>query len=124
MRVLIVDDSKTMRLIVGKILKECGYETQEAGNGKEALEILEKDPSFSFVMADWNMPEMNGYDMVCAIKKDERFKNLPIIMVTTETEAANVQKAIEAGASDFVTKPFKKETISEKINKIFSGAAK
>ncbi|MEW6012064.1 MAG: response regulator [Elusimicrobiales bacterium] len=121
MKVLVVDDSKTMRLIVSRIMKELGYEVGEAGNGKEAIEALKTDSSYSLVMADWNMPEMNGYEMVVNIKSDDNLKKIPIIMVTTETETGNVSKAIEAGASDFITKPFKKETVQEKINKIFQG---
>jgi two-component system chemotaxis response regulator CheY len=121
MKVLVVDDSKTMRLIVSRIMKELGYEVGEAGNGKEAIEVLKTDSSYSLIMADWNMPEMNGYEMVVNIKSDDNLKKIPIIMVTTETETGNVSKAIEAGASDFITKPFKKETVQEKINKIFQG---
>lgn len=121
MKVLVVDDSKTMRLIVSRIMKELGYEVGEAGNGKEAIDALKNDSSYSLVMADWNMPEMNGYEMVVNIKSDDNLKKIPIIMVTTETETGNVSKAIEAGASDFITKPFKKETVQEKINKIFQG---
>lgn len=121
MKVLVVDDSKTMRVIVSRIIKELGYEVGEASNGKEAIDILKSDQSYTLVMADWNMPEMNGYDMVLNIKNDETLKKIPIIMVTTENEISNVQKAIEAGASDFITKPFKKETIQEKISKITAG---
>ncbi|MCX7905426.1 MAG: response regulator [Elusimicrobiales bacterium] len=121
MKILVVDDSKTMRVIVSRIMKELGYEVGEASNGREAIDILKSDSSYSLVMADWNMPEMNGYDMVLNIKSDDNLKKIPIIMLTTENEISNVQKAINAGASDFITKPFKKETIQEKITKLING---
>ena len=115
MKILVVDDSKTMRLIIGRTLKELGHETREAGNGKEAITALKAESDWGLVMADWNMPEMNGLEMVMAVKADEAYKTLPIMMVTTESEMSNVQKAMDAGASGFIMKPFKKEAIQEKI---------
>jgi two-component system chemotaxis response regulator CheY len=115
MKILIVDDSKTMRMIIGRTLKELGHETREAGNGREAITALKAETGWGLVMADWNMPEMNGLEMVIAVKAEEVFKPLPIMMVTTETELSNVQKAMDAGAAGFIMKPFKKEAIQEKI---------
>lgn len=115
MKILVVDDSKTMRLIITRTLKELGHETREAGNGKEAIAVLKAEGGWGLVMADWNMPEMNGLEMVTAVKAEEVFKPLPIMMVTTETEMSNVQKALDAGATGFIMKPFKKETIQEKL---------
>jgi len=115
MKILIVDDSKTMRLIIGRTLKELGHEIREAGNGREAITALKAETGWGLVMADWNMPEMNGLEMVIAVKAEEVFKPLPIMMVTTETEMSNIQKAMDAGAAGFIMKPFKKEAIQEKI---------
>lgn len=115
MKILIVDDSKTMRMIIGRTLKELGHETREAGNGREAITALKAETGWGLVMADWNMPEMNGLEMVIAVKAEEVFKPLPIMMVTTETEMSNIQKAMDAGAAGFIMKPFKKEAIQEKI---------
>lgn len=115
MKILIVDDSKTMRMIIGRTLKELGHEIREAGNGREAITVLKAETGWGLVMADWNMPEMNGLEMVIAVKAEEIFKPLPIMMVTTETEMSNIQKAMDAGASGFIMKPFKKEAIQEKI---------
>jgi len=117
MNILVVDDSKTMRVIIAKMLKELGNNIYEAGNGKEAIDFL-KTNNVDLIMADWNMPEMNGYDMLIAIKSDERTKNIPVIMVTTESEVSNVQKAIDSGANGFITKPFKKETIQSKLQEL------
>ncbi len=115
MKILIVDDSKTMRMIIGRTLKELGHETREAGNGREAIAVLKGESDWGLVMADWNMPEMNGLEMVIAVKAEEVYKPLPIMMVTTETEMSNIQKAMDAGAAGFIMKPFKKEAIQEKI---------
>lgn len=118
MKILIVDDSKTMRMIIGRTLKELGHETREAGNGREAITVLKGETGWGLVMADWNMPEMNGLEMVIAVKAEEVFKPLPIMMVTTETEMSNIQKAMDAGAAGFIMKPFKKEAIQEKISSL------
>ena len=115
MKILVVDDSKTMRMIIGRTLKELGHEIREAGNGREAITVLKAETGWGLVMADWNMPEMNGLEMVIAVKAEEVFKPLPIMMVTTETEMSNIQKAMDAGAAGFIMKPFKKEAIQEKI---------
>ena len=115
MKILVVDDSKTMRMIIGRTLKELGHEIREAGNGREAITVLKAETGWGLVMADWNMPEMNGLEMVIAVKAEEVFKPLPIMMVTTETELSNIQKAMDAGAAGFIMKPFKKEAIQEKI---------
>jgi len=115
MKILVVDDSKTMRMIIGRTLKELGHEIREAGNGREAITVLKSEADWGLVMADWNMPEMNGLEMVIAVKAEEVYKPLPIMMVTTETEMSNIQKAMDAGASGFIMKPFKKEAIQEKI---------
>lgn len=123
MKILVVDDSKTMRLIITRTLKELGHETREAGNGREAITVLKGETDWGLVMADWNMPEMNGLEMVSAVKAEEAYKALPIMMVTTETEMSNVQKAMDAGASGFIMKPFKKEAIQEKLAGLTAGKA-
>jgi len=115
MKILVVDDSKTMRLILGRTLKELGHEVHEAGDGKAALETLQKDPAYELVLSDWNMPEMNGLDLVKSMRSIAELKKVPIMMVTTETEAGNIQKALEAGANEYIMKPFNKETVAEKL---------
>lgn len=115
MKVLLIDDSRTIRLIIGRMLKELGHEFREAGNGKEALEILKAENGWGLAMVDWNMPEMTGLEFVIAVRSDPQFKSLPLMMVTTETEMANIQKALDAGANEFIMKPFTKETIKDKL---------
>ena len=116
MRALVIDDSKTMRMIVGNILKQIGFEVAEAKHGREALEVLKQAGSFDMAMVDWNMPEMNGYDFIVAVRSDHSLDNLRLVMVTTETEMSHVAQALSAGANEYVMKPFNKEIILEKLN--------
>lgn len=117
MKALIVDDSSTMRRIITKTLGEIGMEGDEAGDGKEALQCLKKGGAYDFILLDWNMPNMNGIETLQAIKADETLASIPVIMVTTEAERSQVVKAVQAGARQYVVKPFTKEVLVEKINK-------
>jgi two-component system chemotaxis response regulator CheY len=115
-KALIVDDSKTIRIIIRRILVELGYETCEAVNGVEALKVLETEKaSVKVVLADWNMPEMNGLELVKELRKDPALALLKIIMVTTETEMSQMTLALEAGANEYVMKPFTKDILVEKL---------
>lgn len=119
MHILIVDDFNTMRRIVKNIFKQLGFDNcEEAENGQRALEMLKKAP-FDFVVSDWNMPVMNGLELLKAIKSDEQLKHIPVMMVTAEAQQGNVLEAVKAGASNYIVKPFTAETIGEKIGKIF-----
>lgn len=120
MKILIVDDMATMRRIVKNILKQLGFgNTEEAENGQEGLQKLQADPSYGFVVSDWNMPVMTGIDMLRAIRADEKLKALPVLMVTAEAQQANLVEAIQAGVSNYIVKPFTAETMQEKMGKIF-----
>lgn len=114
-KILVIDDSTTMRLIIARTLKELGHEVLQAGNGKEGLDAARGQEGLSLVFVDWNMPEMNGYDFVVAARSDSKLKAVPIVMITTENEAENVKKALQAGANEFIMKPFTKEAIQEKM---------
>ena len=117
MRALIVDDSKTMRRIVGKVVRENGFDTLvEAENGQEALVRLReaRDAPLSLALVDWNMPVMDGLSFVRAARA-EGFVDLPIIMVTTEGSMEYVTRAIEAGANEYLMKPFTKESLRDKL---------
>ena len=116
MRALVIDDSKAIRLILGKILQDIGFEVRGAANGLEGLEELKADGKVDLALVDWNMPEMNGYEFVQEVRKDKNFDDLPLMMVTTETEMSQVVKALEAGANEYVMKPFTKEMILEKLS--------
>jgi two-component system chemotaxis response regulator CheY len=116
MRALVIDDSKTMRMIVCNILKQIGFETVEAKHGLDALDQLQKSGRFDMAMVDWNMPEMNGFDFVVKVRSDHSFDDMRLVMVTTETEMAHVARALEAGANEYVMKPFTKDIIIEKLS--------
>ncbi len=115
MRALIVDDSRATRTIIKRMLSEAGFEVFEAADGREALRCLKEIGQADVLLVDWNMPEMNGYDLVCALRRDHRYDKVPLMMVTSETEIAQMAKALDAGANEYVMKPFTKEVITEKL---------
>ncbi len=115
MRALVVDDSKAMRTILGRMLKELGFEILGAGNGQDALETLEAEGVPELMLVDWNMPVMNGLDFVKSVRAIDSYASSKIMMVTTETDASNMTSALEAGADEYVMKPFTKEVIGGKL---------
>jgi len=116
MRALVVDDSKALRMLIKNILKGIGFETFEAGHGKEALERLAEIGNVDLALVDWNMPEMNGLDFVKALRSDTTRDDVKIIMVTTETEMPRMVAALEAGANEYLMKPFTKDALLEKLS--------
>jgi two-component system chemotaxis response regulator CheY len=116
MRALIVDDSKIMRRVLAAVLKQIGFEVAEASNGREGLDLLEDPGALDLALVDWNMPIMDGLAFVHAVRSEPRFRALPLVMVTTESDPGQVAKALEAGANEYVMKPFTKEVIVEKLN--------
>ena len=116
MKALVVDDARTMRLILGRILTEVGYtEIREAADGQLGLDALAETGPVDLVLADWNMPNMNGLEMVRAIRRDNSYRNVTIMMVTTETEYDQVVRALAAGANEYAMKPFTKDVIIDKL---------
>lgn len=115
-KVLVVDDSRTIRTIIRRILIELGYEVCEAGNGIEALKVIEAEGTVvKLVLADWNMPEMNGLELLRRLRQDPGLASLKIVMVTTETEMDHMASALEAGADEYIMKPFTKDILVEKL---------
>ena len=113
---MVVDDSRAMRMILRRSLERFGFEVAQAGNGKEALEQLHAgNSSVSLFLVDWNMPEMNGLEFVKNLRAEPQFDAVPVMMVTTETEAEQISTALEAGANEYVIKPFTDETIEDKL---------
>jgi two-component system chemotaxis response regulator CheY len=118
-KAMVVDDSRAVRMILVKTLKELGYEVCEAANGREALEKLETDNvGVQLVLADWNMPEINGLDLVRRLRQDPALSSVAVVMVTTETELDQMAAALEAGANEYVMKPFTKDILLEKLELI------
>jgi two-component system chemotaxis response regulator CheY len=118
-KALVVDDSRAVRMILAKNLKELGYEVREAANGKEALDVIEAEgAAVKLVLADWNMPEMNGIDLLKRLRQNPQLSSLVVVMVTTETELDQMAAALEAGANEYVMKPFTKDILVEKLQLI------
>ncbi len=116
MRALVIDDSRTVRAVIGSYLTEAGLEVVEAGNGREGLDVLRRDPGIDLVLVDWNMPVMNGLEFIQAARADRAYDRVRIVMVTTETEQEQVIRALEAGANEYVMKPFTKEILVAKLS--------
>jgi two-component system chemotaxis response regulator CheY len=123
LKVLVVDDFSTMRRIVKNLLKQIGYkDIVEAEDGVQALSKLQ-DGGFGLVVSDWNMPNMDGLEMLQAVRQDPAIKEIPVLMVTAEAEKEKVITAIQAGVNNYVVKPFTGEILKEKLEKIFVNIA-
>ncbi len=123
LKFLIVDDFSTMRRIVRGLLKELGYNNaEEAEDGVAALNLL-KSAKFDFVVSDINMPNMNGFDLLKAVKADPSLKHIPVLMVTAEARKEDILLAAQSGAAGYVVKPFTKATLEEKVLKIMQKLA-
>jgi len=114
-KALVIDDSKAMRSILGRMLQGLGFEVLEASNGREALERLQAQGSVDLALVDWNMPEMNGLDFIRTVRSKQSYDGVLLMMVTTETEISQMVTALEAGANEYVMKPFTKEIIADKL---------
>lgn len=119
MKILVVDDFSTMRRIIKNLLKDLGFSNiQEADDGSTALPMLQQG-DFDFVVTDWNMPGMQGIDLLRAIRADDKLKHLPVLMVTAEAKKEQIVAAAQAGVNGYVVKPFTAGTLKEKLERIF-----
>ena len=119
MKILIVDDFSTMRRIIKNLLRDLGFtNTHEADDGHTALPML-KSGNFDFVVTDWNMPIMQGIDLLKEIRKDPQLKHLPVLMVTAEAKREQIIEAAQAGVNGYIVKPFTAGTLKEKLDKVF-----
>jgi len=115
---LVVDDSMAMRRIQGKALEAMGYQVSTAGNGVEALAVLGALTRCDLLLTDWHMPEMEGIDLVRAVRKDPRWASIRIVMVTSESDTKAIESALAAGADDFLMKPFTADTLAARITEV------
>jgi two-component system chemotaxis response regulator CheY len=116
MRILSVDDARSARRCVRTVVDVLGHELLEAVDGHHGLEVLEREQgNVDLVLLDWNMPVMDGLEMLKAMKADERFRDIPVTMVTTEIDRPKVIEAVAAGAKNYVMKPFTREELADKI---------
>lgn len=119
MKILIVDDFSTMRRIIKNLLRDLGFSnTHEADDGVTALPML-RNGDFDFLVTDWNMPGMNGIDLLKEVRADARLASLPVLMVTAEAKRDQIIEAAQAGVNGYVVKPFTAQVLKEKIEKIF-----
>lgn len=119
MKILVVDDFSTMRRIIKNLLRDLGFNnTQEADDGLTALPKLQSG-DFDFLVTDWNMPGMQGIDLLKAVRADPKLSKLPVLMVTAEAKKEQIVEAAQAGVNGYIVKPFTAGTLKEKIDKIF-----
>jgi two-component system chemotaxis response regulator CheY len=122
LKFLVVDDFSTMRRIVRNLLKELGYnDADEAEDGQIALQKL-KANKYDFVVCDINMPNMNGFELLVAMRAEEALKAVPVLVVSAEAKKEDIVKAAQSGANGYIVKPFTKATLEEKLNKIIAKA--
>jgi len=119
MRALVIDDSRAMRRIVGTILTDFGYEVREAGDGRQALDVLEEGSREGWApdlcCIDWNMPVMDGLQFVFAVRANPAHRQVTLMMVTTESETGQIVKALAAGAHEYLIKPFTADALRDKL---------
>jgi two-component system chemotaxis response regulator CheY len=115
-KALVVDDSRTIRRILAKTLKEIGFEILEAANGREALKVIEAETTaVNLILLDWDMPEMNGLELLKRLRQAPEFSSMVVVMVTAQTELDHIGEALDAGANEYVMKPFTKDILVGKI---------
>jgi two-component system chemotaxis response regulator CheY len=114
-RALVIDDSRAMRALLTRALGQAGFEVSAACNGREGLERLRAEGRFDIVLVDWHMPEMDGYEFVRSVRALPEFREQRVMMVTSETELGQVARALEAGADEYMMKPFTNEALLGKL---------
>lgn len=118
MKIMIADDSRVMRNIIEKVIKAMGYETVHAGNGQEALDLLEKNgKEIGLILLDWNMPVLDGLEVLKSMREQGTYRDIPVLMVSTESEDEKASQAVDAGARGYLSKPFTPEALSAIIQK-------
>ena len=115
MKILLVDDSRATRSMIRRMLARLDAEVLEAENGVNALQVLAAHGAVDAVLVDWNMPVMTGIDFVREVRKQPAYERMPIMMVTTETGIEQLQSAVEAGANEYLMKPFTEIMLLEKL---------
>jgi len=123
LKLLVVDDSSTMRRIIKNTLARLGYkDILEGEDGVQGWAAMDANPDIDMLITDWNMPEMNGLELVKKVRADDRFTDIPIIMVTTEGGKAEVITALKAGVNNYIVKPFTPQVLKEKLGAVMGVA--
>ncbi|PID54095.1 MAG: response regulator [Micrococcales bacterium] len=116
MRALVIDDSKTMRRIIARTLTDLGFSVAEAGDGAQALDVIRGGFVPDFASVDWNMPVMDGLTFITNVRANAMWRNITLMMVTTESEQSQVVRALAAGAHEYLIKPFTAEALRDKLD--------
>jgi two-component system, chemotaxis family, chemotaxis protein CheY len=115
-KALVVDDSRTIRRLLAATLEEIGFEVLEAENGRDALDVLEAEKStVPLILLDWDMPEMNGLEMLKRLRQHPEFSSMVVVMVTAQADMEHIVEALDAGANEYVMKPFTKDVLLGKL---------
>ena len=122
MNALVIDDSRAMRAILARILRNAGFEVREADHGRAGLEQLRDGTKTDLVLVDWNMPVMDGLAFLKAVRRDRGFRDIRMMVVTTEIEMGRMAEAMAAGADEYVMKPFTADVILQKLELLGLGA--
>ena len=118
MRALVIDDSRATRSCIKRMLSAIGFEVEEAAHGGEGLESLRTSPAFDVVFVDWNMPEMNGIEFLETVRADPDLPKVTTLMVSSVTDIEQMTTALDAGADDYLMKPFNAESLLDKLDLI------
>lgn len=116
MKALVIDDSRTMRRIIKKVLTDLGFDVREAGHGEEALAVLRDGFEPDLACVDWNMPVMDGLTFITAVRANPSWRQITLMMVTTESEHSQVVRALAAGAHEYLIKPFTADSLRDKLD--------
>lgn len=116
MRALVIDDSRAMRRLVSRLLEGLGFSTAEAGDGRQALDVLDADSGFDLACIDWNMPVMDGLTFVQEVRRRPEWRGITLMMVTTESEHDQIVRALAAGAHEYLIKPFTPDALKAKLD--------
>ena len=116
MLALVLDDSRAMRMILRRILVDCGFDVVEAGDGAEGLAVVDRGPVPDIALIDWNMPVMDGLQFVTSVRARPELRQMTLMMVTTESEHGQIVRALAAGAHEYVIKPFTADAIMDKLS--------
>ncbi len=119
---LVVDDSAAIRAVIRRILSGLGWDVSVAEDGRRALAVLDDRPDVSLMLVDWNMPGMDGIELIHAVRTDRRWEDVKIVMVTAESEPERVVTALDAGADEYVMKPFTREVLADKLELLGVGS--
>ncbi len=116
MKALVIDDSRAMRRLVSRLLEGLGFSTAEAGDGRQALDVLDADSGFDLACIDWNMPVMDGLTFVQEVRRRPEWRGITLMMVTTESEHDQIVRALAAGAHEYLIKPFTPDALKAKLD--------